>query len=47
MVQIGNEITPGLLLHVCDGDGQPTGSNQVTGSIANWSNLGALLKGRA
>ena len=44
MVQIGNEITPGMLLHVCDSGGQPTGSNAVTGSIANWSNLGALLK---
>src|SRR5438132_4579725 len=27
LVQIGNEITPGMLLHVCDGAGQPTGSN--------------------
>lgn len=44
MVQIGNEITPGMLLHVCDGDGQPTGSNAVTGSISNWANLGTLLK---
>jgi len=44
MVQIGNEITPGMLLHVCDADGQPTGSNAVTGALSNWSNLGALLK---
>jgi len=44
MVQIGNEITPGMLLHVCDADGQPTGSNAVTGPISNWANLGALLK---
>jgi len=44
MVQIGNEITPGMLLHVCDGDGQPTGSNAVTGAISNWTNLGTLLK---
>ncbi|HET7544918.1 MAG TPA: glycosyl hydrolase 53 family protein [Polyangiaceae bacterium] len=44
MVQIGNEITPGMLLHVCDGDGQPTGSNSVTGAISNWANLGSLLK---
>jgi len=44
MVQIGNEITPGMLLHVCDSGGQPTGSNQITGSISNWANLGALLK---
>jgi arabinogalactan endo-1,4-beta-galactosidase len=44
MVQIGNEITPGMLLHVCDSDGQPTASNVVTGAISNWANLGALLK---
>jgi arabinogalactan endo-1,4-beta-galactosidase len=44
MVQIGNEITPGMLLHVCDAGGQPTGPNQVTGSTANWNNLGTLLK---
>jgi len=44
MVQIGNEITPGMLLHVCDADGQPTGSNSVTGPTSNWANLGALLK---
>jgi arabinogalactan endo-1,4-beta-galactosidase len=44
IVQIGNEITPGMLLHVCDGDGQPTGSNAITGAISNWANLGALLK---
>jgi len=44
MVQIGNEITPGMLLHVCDGDGHPTGNNAVTGAISNWANLGSLLK---
>jgi arabinogalactan endo-1,4-beta-galactosidase len=44
MVQIGNEITPGMLIHRCDADGQPTGTNQVSGSISNWTNLGALLK---
>jgi arabinogalactan endo-1,4-beta-galactosidase len=44
MVQIGNEITPGMLLHRCDGGGQPTGDNPVTGSSSNWANLGALLK---
>ncbi|HMJ50880.1 MAG TPA: glycosyl hydrolase 53 family protein [Polyangiaceae bacterium] len=44
MVQIGNEITPGMLLHRCDSGGLPTGSNPVTGSIANWTNLGTLLK---
>jgi arabinogalactan endo-1,4-beta-galactosidase len=44
LVQIGNEITPGLLIHVCDSGGQPTGTNAVTGAISNWTNLGALLK---
>jgi arabinogalactan endo-1,4-beta-galactosidase len=44
MVQIGNETTPGMLMHVCDGDGLPTGNNPVSGSIANWTNLGALFK---
>jgi arabinogalactan endo-1,4-beta-galactosidase len=43
MVQIGNEITPGMLLHICDSGGQPTGMNPVNGSTSNWSNLGALL----
>jgi arabinogalactan endo-1,4-beta-galactosidase len=44
VVQIGNEITPGMLLHRCDSGGQPTGNNPITGSTANWKNLGALLK---
>lgn len=44
MVQIGNETTPGMLMHVCDSDGLPTGNNKVSGSISNWSNLGALFK---
>ena len=44
MVQIGNETTPGMLLHVCDSGGQPTGSNPITGSTSNWTNLGSLLK---
>ncbi len=44
MVQIGNETTPGILIHVCDSSGQPTGNNKVTGSISNWANLGALFK---
>jgi len=44
MVQIGNEITPGFLIHVCDEEGDPIGNNLVTGSISNWANLGALLK---
>jgi arabinogalactan endo-1,4-beta-galactosidase len=44
MVQIGNETTPGMLLHRCDSAGKPTGSNPVTGSTSNWANLGMLLK---
>ncbi|MCL2450636.1 MAG: arabinogalactan endo-1,4-beta-galactosidase, partial [Polyangiaceae bacterium] len=46
MVQIGNETTPGMLLHVCDSGGQPTGSAKVTGaaSSSGWPNLGMLLK---
>jgi arabinogalactan endo-1,4-beta-galactosidase len=44
MVQIGNETTPGMLLHRCDSGGQPTGSNPITGSTSNWANLGMLLK---
>ncbi len=44
MVQIGNETTPGMLIHVCDSGGQPTGNNKITGSTSNWTNLGSLLK---
>jgi arabinogalactan endo-1,4-beta-galactosidase len=44
MVQIGNEITPGMLIHRCDSGGLPTGNNPITGSTANWSDLGTLLK---
>ena len=44
MVQVGNEITPGMLIHRCDSGGQPTGNNPVTGSLSNWTNLGMLLK---
>jgi arabinogalactan endo-1,4-beta-galactosidase len=47
MVQIGNETTPGMLLHICDSGGQPTGTApRVTGaaSTAGWPNLGLLLK---
>jgi arabinogalactan endo-1,4-beta-galactosidase len=47
MVQIGNEITPGMLIHRCDAAGQPIGNNPITGSISNWNNLGALLKAGA
>jgi arabinogalactan endo-1,4-beta-galactosidase len=44
MVQIGNETTPGMLIHRCDSGGSPTGTNPVNGSTSNWANLGALLK---
>jgi arabinogalactan endo-1,4-beta-galactosidase len=44
MVQIGNETTPGILIHRCDGGGKPTGTNPVNGSTSNWANTGALLK---
>jgi arabinogalactan endo-1,4-beta-galactosidase len=47
MVQLGNEITPGLLIHVCDGNGAPTGTSAVNGSTSDWSNLGTLLKAAA
>jgi arabinogalactan endo-1,4-beta-galactosidase len=47
MVQIGNETTPGMLIHRCDSGGQPTGNNPVTGSTSNWTNLGMLLKAGA
>jgi arabinogalactan endo-1,4-beta-galactosidase len=43
MVQIGNETTPGMLIHRCDSGGQPMGQNPITGSTSNWDNLGALL----
>lgn len=44
LVQVGNEITPGTLIHICDSDGHPTSTNSVNGSTSNWSNLGTLLK---
>jgi arabinogalactan endo-1,4-beta-galactosidase len=46
LVQIGNEITPGMLIHRCNASGQPISgmNNPVTGSISNWTNLGMLLK---
>ncbi len=44
MVQIGNETTPGMLIHRCDSGGQPTGENPITGKISNWTNLGTLFK---
>jgi arabinogalactan endo-1,4-beta-galactosidase len=48
MVQVGNEITPGMLIHVpssstdCWGNNSTTAS--LTGSISNWDNLALLLK---
>ena len=44
MVQIGNETTPGILIHKCNSGGSPTGTNPVNGSTSNWANTGALLK---
>jgi arabinogalactan endo-1,4-beta-galactosidase len=47
MVAIGNEITPGLLLHVPDDPSDPDGALTITtpnGSIDDWTNLGILLK---
>jgi len=46
MVQIGNETTPGMLLHVCNAQGQQTGPNRIQGAAttAGWPNLGMLLK---
>ena len=47
MVQLGNEITPGLLIHICDGSGAPISTSAVNGSTSNWTNLGTLLKAAA
>jgi arabinogalactan endo-1,4-beta-galactosidase len=47
LVQLGNEITPGLLIHICDANGMPTGNSPVGGSASNWTNLGTLLKAAA
>jgi arabinogalactan endo-1,4-beta-galactosidase len=48
MVQIGNETTPGMLLHHCDAGGIPmTGATiPVIGAAttAGWPNLGMILK---
>jgi arabinogalactan endo-1,4-beta-galactosidase len=52
LVQIGNEITPGMLLHVpdsdtdCWGNGAAPRASGVTGSSSNagWPNLAALLR---
>jgi arabinogalactan endo-1,4-beta-galactosidase len=47
MVQIGNEITPGMLLHRCDERGLPTAEHAIQGSTKHWPDLGALLKAGA
>src|SRR6266700_2612332 len=46
MVQIGNETTPGMMLHLCDARGQVTGNAPLQGAAttAGWPNLGMLLK---
>lgn len=49
MVQVGNEITPGMLIHLpteqtdCYGNNSIK-SHAVNGSVDNWSNLAMLLK---
>jgi arabinogalactan endo-1,4-beta-galactosidase len=44
LVQLGNEITPGMLLHVCDASGIPQSTSTVNGSSSNWSSLGQFLR---
>jgi arabinogalactan endo-1,4-beta-galactosidase len=50
MVQVGNEITPGMLIHVPDSDTDCWGSGSATttpngiASNGNWDNLATLLK---
>jgi arabinogalactan endo-1,4-beta-galactosidase len=49
MVQVGNEITPGMLIHVPTATTDCYGNNSqvnaaVNGSAANWDNLAALLR---
>jgi arabinogalactan endo-1,4-beta-galactosidase len=49
MVQIGNEITPGLLIHTPTTDSDCYGNNAVVsqgvnGSVDSWSNLATVLK---
>lgn len=43
IVQVGNEITPGMLIHICDSTGAPTSTNSVNGSTSNWTNLAGFL----
>lgn len=48
MVQVGNEITPGMLIHVPSSNTDCWGNNStpasLTGSTSNWENLATLLK---
>jgi arabinogalactan endo-1,4-beta-galactosidase len=45
LVQVGNEITSGMLIHICDANGTPTATPAlVNGRTSNWANLGTLLK---
>lgn len=49
MVQVGNEITPGMLIHVPTATTDCYGNNSqlnagVNGSAADWDNLAALLR---
>ncbi len=48
IVQVGNETTPGMLMHVPNANTDCWGNNvsaaPIGGSASNWANLGALLK---
>lgn len=48
MVQVGNEITPGMLMHAPGGSTDCWGNNPAghspSGSTSNWDNLALLLK---
>jgi arabinogalactan endo-1,4-beta-galactosidase len=48
VVQIGNEITPGMLIHVPTSETDCWGNGSVlsalNGSVANWDNLATLLR---
>jgi arabinogalactan endo-1,4-beta-galactosidase len=50
MVQVGNEITPGMLAHVpgtntdCWGNNPAPAPAAISGSISNWTNFTTLLK---
>ncbi len=46
LVQVGNEITPGLLFSICDGTGTPVSAAPVNGlnTPANFANFTGLLK---